>query len=452
MKIIVCGAGKVGRSIVSYLVLGNNDIIVIDNDSNNLDILSKEFDIQPVLGKASHPEILEKAGASSADMLIAVTDNDEVNMISCEVATALFNVPKKIARIDNQDFLSPIWGGLFNDRHIPIDLIISPEVEIAKEIALLLKIPGMSEVTPLADGKIHMLAFRCLQHSEAVGKNIFQLQHICPNTQVQVICIIHNGSCFIPSTEYTIQSGDIVYFLTQSKDIDSIVHSLGMEMSPIEKVIIFGGNDISKTLGLQLEQDDNILSCKIIVDDREKARSLAKHLKNTAIINGDMMSEVILEEAGITSCDSTIAVTSHDKDNLLISLLSKQNKIPLSISLANVATYDNFIETISESIIVDRSAVIISGMLQELRKAKIRDAYSLGHNFGEVWEVSLTEYNINVGQKIKNIDMPVSTQICAVLRGEEIIFPTPDTILAVNDVVILYVGTKGIKKAEKLFT
>lgn len=452
MKIIVCGAGKVGRSIVSYLMLGNNDIVVIDNDNNNLSFLAKEFDIQPILGKASHPEILEKAGAPSADMLIAVTDNDEVNMISCEVATALFNIPKKIARIDSQDFLSPLWGGLFNDKHIPIDLIISPEIEIAKEIGFLLKIPGMSEVTPLADNKLHMLAFRCQTNSVVKDITIHQLEHISSNSQLHVFCIIHNGSCFIPSSEYKIQTGDIVYFITPTQDIESVIHSMGMEKSTVEKVIIFGGNDISKTLGFDLEQDDNILSCKIIEDDKIEAAKLAKYLKNTAIIKGDMMSEVILEEAGISSCDATIAVTPHDKDNLLISLLSKQNKVPLSISLANVASYNNFIETISDSIIVDRSAVIISGMLQELRKAKIRDAYSLGHNFGEVWEVQLTEYNLNVGQKIKDMDMPISSKICAIYRQEEIIFPTPNTVLENNDIVILYVGAKGIKKAEKLFT
>jgi len=452
MKIIVCGAGKVGRSIVSYLILGNNDIIVIDNDINKLNSLSKEFDIQPVLGEASHPEILEKADANSADILIAVTNSDEVNMIACEVGAAIFNIPKKIARIDCQDFLSPLWGGLFNDKHIPIDLIISPEVEIAKGIISLLKIPGMTFVAPLANKKLHMLAFKCKNQSEINQMSVRYFEHIQANAQLQVFCIIHNNHSFIPSSEYKIQNGDTVYFLAETKDIESTIHSLEMENSAVEKIIIFGGNGIAQNLASQLEKDDNILSCKIIEENKEIARHLAKQLQDTAVINGNMMSEVILEEAGISACDAAIAITPQDKDNLLLSLLAKQHKIPLSISLTNITSYNSFIENISDSIIVDRSAIIISGMLQELRRAKIRDAYSLGHSFGEVWEISIDEYNINVGQKIKNIDMPSNSRICAIYRNDEIIFPTDNTTLEVGDIVILYVGTKGVKKAEKLFT
>lgn len=451
MKIIVCGAGNVGRSIVSYLTLGNNDIVVIDNDSESLNAIAKEFDIQPVLGTSSHPEILERAGAADADMLIAVTGQDEMNMITCEIGAAVFNIPKKIARIDNQDFLSPLWGGLFNDRHIPVDLVISPEIEIAKKIAALLKFPGMSDATPLAEKNLYMLAFRCRPESGINQTTVTRAEHIVPDSELRVFCVIHNGSSFIPAPEYKIQSGDVIYFLCAAQNIDSVIHNLDMEQSAVEKAVIFGGNDISGYLAALLEKDDNILSCKIIDDDRLSARNLAKKLKNTAVIHGDLMSDVILEEAGIDNCDAAIAVTPHDKDNLLISLLAKQHRVPLSVSLANAASYNNFIENISNGIMVNRSAVIISGMLQELRRAKIIDAYSLGHDFGEVWEVVLSEDNFNACRKIKEIDMPSNSMICAIFRNGEVIFPTSETDLQAEDRLILYIGVKGVKKAEKLF-
>ena len=430
--------------------MGNNDVIVVDNDQNSLNALAKEFDIMPVLGSASHPEILEKAGAAEADMLVAVTGNDEVNMVACEVAAALFNIPKKIARIDSQDFLSPVWGGLFNEKHIPIDLVISPSFAVAKEIASLLKMPGMSVATPLIKGNLYMLAFRCVDNNCA-QMSVRQLENIVPNIQTRIFCIVRNGNSFIPAIDYKIQTGDMVYFLTPAANADLVIRELGLEKSTIEKLVLFGGNEISRYLASQLEKDDNILSCKIIEDNPITAKKLAKNLKSTAVINGDLMSDVILEEAGLDTCDAAVAVMPHDKDNLLISLLAKQHKVPLSLSLVNAASYNNFIEKISRGILIDGSAVIISSMLQELRKAKIRDAYSLGHNFGEIWEVSLSEDNINVGQTVKEIEMPTASCLCAVSRKDEIFFPNDNTILEAGDILILYVGNKGVKRAEKLF-
>ncbi len=451
MKIIVCGAGNVGRSIISYLILGNNDIVVIDNNSINLNSIAKEFDIQPILGSASHPDVLERAGAENTDMLIAVTGNDEVNMIACEVGAALFNIPKKIARIDSQDFLSPLWGGLFHERHIPIDLVISPSYTIAKEITALIKIPGVSSQISLLHNKVSMLAVQCTNECALNNLSIRQIENFIPQISLKVFCVIHKDNSFIPTQDYKLQTDDKLYFLILADNANTIMREFGLEKGAIEKLIVFGGNEISRYLAANLEKDDNIISCRIIENDPVVAKNLAKALQNTAIINGDMMSDVILEEAGINNCDSMIAVMPFDKDNLLISLLAKQYNIPLSISLVNNTSYNNFIENTGSNILIDGSAVIISEILQELRKARMRDAYSLGHNNGEIWEISLGEDNINIGQKIMDIDLPSSSMICAIGRKEEIIFPTPETTLQQNDLLILYVGTKAVKKVEKLF-
>ena len=451
MKIIVCGAGNVGRSIISYLTLGNNDIIVIDNNADNLNSVSKEYDIQPILGSASHPDVLERAGAENADMLIAVTGNDEVNMIACEVSAALFNIPKKIARIDSQDFLSPLWGGLFHEKHIPIDLVISPSYTLAQEIASLIKIPGVSSQISLLHNKVDMIALRCTEECEINNLNIRQIENLIPQIPLKVFCIIHNGNSFIPTADYKVQKDDMLYFLTTTDNANTIIREFGMEKRAIEKLIVFGGNEISRYLAAELEKDDNIISCRIIENDPIIANKLAKALQNTTVINGDMMSDVILEEAGINNCDAMVAAMPFDKDNLLISLLAKQYNIPLSVSLINNTSYNNFIDNTGSHVLIDGSAVIISGILQELRKARMRDAYSLGHNNGEIWEINVGEDNVNIGQKINHIDMPSSCKICAIGRKDEIIFPTADTVLENNDLLVLYVGAKAVKKVEKLF-
>lgn len=451
MKIIVCGAGSVGRSIVGYLTQGNNDIIVIDHDSKALDIISKEYDIQPVLGEAAHPDILDKAGAMNADMLIAATDCDEVNMVACEAAAALFNIPKKIARIDAQDYLNPLWGTLFNDKHIPVDLVISPEVAIAKAILALLKIPGASEAISMLNHSVQLLAFRCDNQTPLIKTPLSHLSRVAPDLEINIICIVRNGHSFIPHAEDVMLAGDTVYFLVKASEVEQAVHDFGMERSAVERVILFGGNQIVRYLAKSLERDDNIISCKIIDDNDMATRQLAGELNDTIVINGEMMSDVILTEAGIESTDATVAVTAKDKDNLLVSLLAKKRGVVNTLALVNSRSYDNLIDNIGDNILVDRSSVTISSILQELRKARLRDAYSLGRGFGEVWEIKIGEDNLNAGKKLADIELPVTSKIYAVYRHEEVFFPTDDTVLASGDIIILYVSSKGIKKAERLF-
>ncbi len=451
MKIIVCGAGSVGRSIVGYLTQGNNDIVVIDKDNKALDAISKEFDIQPVLGEASHPDILEKAGANKADILIAATDSDEVNMIACEAAAALFNIPKKIARIDSQDYLNPLWSTLFNDKNIPIDLVISPELAISKAVVSLLKVPGASEAISLLDGKIKLLAFRCDDKTPLIQTPLSHLNRVAPDLDINIINIVRNGRSFIPQDSDMLMLGDTVYFIVKNDDIPQAIIDFGMERSAIEKVIVFGSSLVTFYLSKQLEQDDSIISRTIVDDNDQGTKKLAEELNNTVIINGEMMSDVILTEAGIETADATIAVTPRDKDNLLVSMLSKKRGVLNTLALVNSRSYDNLIDNIGDNILIDRSSVTISEILQELRKARIHDAYSLGRGFGEVWEINIYETSVHAGRKISELELPVASKICALHHEDEIIYPTPDTRLSAGDSLILYVSSKSIKKAERLF-
>ena len=450
MKIIVCGAGSVGRSIVSYLSRGNNDIIVIDKDSHKLDEISKEWDIQPVQGSASHPDILEKAGASTADMLIAATDCDEVNLTACQVAHTLFNVQKKIARVDSAAFLAPQWNMLYNEENIPVDLVISPDLEIGKAILEILKIPGMSEVLSFADKKVYLLAFRCPHNCPLIQTPLVHLEQLAPELDINIISIVRGGRNFIPQGKDIILPGDEIYFLVSAEKLQDTILSFGMERTPNEKIIIFGGNQISGYLATKLEKDDNIQSVRIIDEDEESAQNLADRLTDTVVIHGEMMSDVILNEAGIHSADAAIAITSHDKDNLLASLLAKKSGVASAISLVNSRSYDNLIDNVSDNILIDRSSVTISSMLQELRKAKLNNAYSLGRGFGEIWEIKVDADSLIAGRPIPETGLSKTSTIAAIFRDGELLFPSPKDHIEAGDLLIVFVNTKDIRKVEHL--
>ena len=452
MKIIVCGAGSVGSSIVSYLSRGSNDIIVIDTDSHKLDEISKQWDIQPIKGSASHPDILEKAGARRADMIIAATNRDEVNLITCQVAHSLFNIPKKIARIDSASFLSPQWNILYNEKNIPVDLVISPEIEISKAILKVLKIPGTSEVLSLADKKVYLLAFRCPDNCPLIQTPLMHLERLAPELDINIISIVRNGRSFISHGSDIIIPGDEIYFLVTTDKISDTIRSFGMERTPNEKIIIFGGNRIARYIATKLEENDNIQSVKIIDENEENARFLADKLKETVVIHGEMMSDVILSEAGIQSTDAAIAVTAHDKDNLLASLLAKKSGVSSAISLVNSRAYDNLIDNVYDNILIDRSSVTISSILQELRRAKLTDAYSLGRGFGELWEIRVDADSLIAGRTIADIGLPQNSIIGAICRDENIIYPSSADKIEAGDLLIIFVNTQDIRKVERLLT
>lgn len=330
-------------------------------------------------------------------------------------------------------------------------MVISPDRAIARAILSLLKVPGASEAISLLGSAARLLAFRCDDKTPLIRTPLSHLNRVAPELDINIISIVRNGHSFIPHAEDMLMAGDTVYFLVKSSEIEQAVRDFGMERSAVERVIIFGGNQISRYLGKSLEQDDNIISSKIIDDDDIATRRLAGELNNTIVINGEMMSDVILTEAGIENTDATIAVTAKDKDNLLVSMLAQKRGVINTLALVNSRSYDNLIDNIGDNILVDRSSVTISGILQELRKARIRDAYSLGRGFGEVWEIKLDEDNLNVGKKLAEIELPVTSKICAVARDGEVFFPEAETVLCADDVIILYVSSKGIRKAERLF-
>ncbi len=450
MKIIVGGAGSVGQSIIGYLSRSDNDIVVIDPDQERLSEVARLYDVQPVKGSVSNPDIQEKAGADKADILISATDNDEVNLVACQVAHTLFNVSKKIARVDSEYFLSPLWNTLYNEKALPIDLVISPNSEIAENILRLTALPGTREVLPLADGDVLLAAVKLTDCCPLLGLKMPEIYEKVEKIGFQITQVLRNGLNFFMQDDDVLKCGDEVYLLAKRKDMLDLLYAFGATRKVNRNIVIFGANAISYEIAEKLEENDAVTSCKIVTADQALAEKMAEHLNKTAVICGEMMRDSILEAAGVENADLTIAVTNQDKDNLLVSLLARHNHICATVSLVNSRAYDNLVEHIGDNIVVDRATVTISRMLQDIRKAPLANAYVLGRGFGEIWELNLADDHLAVGQSIQKLDLPENSRICLIVRDDDFIFPKDDEVLHANDRLIVFVHSAEIRKIETI--
>lgn len=450
MKIIVCGAGKIGASAVSYLIKGNNDIIVIDDNQRNLDEISKEFDVLPILGKPSHPDVMERAGAQDCDMILALTDFDEVNMIICQLAYTLFAIPKKIASVNSETFTDPLWGMLYNDNHVPVDLLISPNIDIAEQILKILQYPGSAGILPVFDEKYYILTLNINENCPLLDIPLVQLSRQ-EDFHIGFVNIIRNNVSFLPDMYDVIQNNDQINILVQADKVYNAISAFGLEKPSNERLVIFGGNEISEYMGNKIEDDDTIISSRLVEENLDKARVLARKLNQTVVIHGEMMSDVILKEADLSHADAAIAVTDNDKDNILASLLASKSGVGTTISVINTPSYNNLMFNNADNILVDRSSVTISNMLKEIRKAKLRQAYSIARGMGEIWEIKLIDEVNYCHKKIGELNLPKMCRVVALLRGEELIFPDPTSKFELNDLLLIYVDSTMIKQTEHIF-
>lgn len=449
MKIIVGGAGSVGRSIISYLSRADNDIVVIDTVQERLDEISKEFDVQPVLGSVSRPDILERVGAEGADILIAATDNDEVNLVACQVAYTLFNIKKKIARVDSEYFLSPLWNTLYNDKNLPVDLVFSPDQEISSRILELINVSGAKEAYPFADGNIELVCLKCLNECALYQFKVSEIYENYKDLHFAIVQVLRDGVHFFVNDDEKIRMGDEIYVLALKDELDTLLHAFNVSLRPAENVVIFGGNAISYDIARHLEENDNFSTIKIVTNDKKAAHSLSEGLNNTAVIYGEMMSDVILADAQLEKADMAISVTSLDKDNLLLSLIAQKSGVNTTVSLVNSRVYDNLTNQIADNIIIDRSTVTISKILSDIRHVNLLNAYPLGRGFAEVWELKLKEDSLLEGKKIQDIALPEKCKIVGIERGKKLIFPQKDTTLELSDILIVVVAPNGISKTER---
>ncbi len=448
MKIIIAGAGITGTSIVSYLSKNfkTDDIIVIDNDAKALKRLSQSFDIQTVLGSASSPEVLIQAGAKKADVLMALTNSDEVNMVTCQMAYSLFNIKNKIARIESTDFLSPVSKSLYNSTNMPIDYIVSTNMAFADNIFSLIKTPFAKEVREIKSHKTNLLSFKIEHKTPVIGAQIAELERLFEGIKISVLLMIRNQKVIIPSPKETLRFGDEVVFITKEDDEDIAIHAFGKHAQANEHVLIFGANKITEILIEKLQKDSVITSIKVVEENINKAQDISYKYSDIQVFTGSFLNDSIMLEAGIDKADITLSLTSEDKDNILISILSNSYDIESNISLLSSRSYDNILDSQIKNTSVDKSAVIVSEIIKSIRPINLDFAHVLSKNYGEIWGIKITkkvDHKKIIKQKGLNVAM--------VIRKEEVFYDIPQNGLHQKDYVILFAQSEYIKKIEELF-
>lgn len=451
MKVIVCGAGQVGSNIARYLASEGNNVTVIDHSAELIQRIADTLDVQAMVGHAAHPDVLEAAGAGESDMIIAVTQTDEVNMVACEVAHALFNVPTKIARVRSQSYLKPIWADLFSRDHLPIDVIISPEIEVARAIARRLQVPGAFDMIPMADGKVRVVGVLCADDCPVLHTPLRQLTGLFPDLSLEVVAIIRNDRSIIPGGDDQMLPGDEVYFVCDNRHLGRAMAAFGHEETEARRIIILGGGNIGLFLAEELEAKYPHVTARIVEINRTRAQFVAQRLSRTMVLHGDGLDPEILEEANVRSTETVVAVTNDDEGNILSSLLAKRYGARRAITLINKTSYGALVTPLGIDAIVSPRAITVSNILQHVRRGRIRAVHSLREGFAEVIEAEALETSSVVNTPLRDVKLPSGVIVGAIVRGDEVIVPRPNSVIRPKDRVIILATVGQVKKVEKMF-
>ena len=359
MQVIICGAGQVGSNSARYLAGEGADVTIIDQSQELVHKIVDSLDVKGLVGFASHPDVLERAGVKDADMVIAVTYADEVNMVACQVCHTLFDVPTKIARVRHQSYLEPMWGNLFSRDHLPIDVVISPEIEVARAIMRRLQVPGAFDVNPIADGNVSLIGVHCTEECPILDTPLRQLTGLFPDLNIVVVGISRQGQGFVPQPEDELHIGDNVYFVTDTKHLNRAMAAFGHEEREARRMIIVGGGNIGLSLAKMIEETQRHVILKLIEIDKKRAEVVAETLKRTVVIHGDALDTDILEEANIRQTETVIAVSNDDEVNILGSLLAKRFGCQRAVTLVNKTTYTPLIDTLGIDAVVSPRVITL---------------------------------------------------------------------------------------------
>jgi len=451
MKVIVCGAGQVGFSIARYLSREDNDVTVVDQSQELTRKISDTLDIKTVNGFASHPDILEQSGAADADMLIAVTQSDEVNMIACQVGHSLFDITTKIARVRQQGYLEPKWANLFSRDHMPIDVIISPEREVAGAIARRLRMPGAFDLISLVGDLVKLAGVRLNVDCPVVNTPLRQLTQLFPDLNVRIVGIVRATEPVAPLGDEQLIPGDEVYFVCDHEHLERAMAAFGHEEREARRIVVFGGGNIGQFLTQQIELENPSVNIKIIERDKTHAEIAARNLKRSVVLHGDVLDSDILEEADVSSAEAVVSVTNDDKTNILSSLLAKRQGSGRAITLVNSEDYAPLMPDLGIDVVVSPRHITVSTILQHVRRGRIHSVHALRDGFGELIEAEALETSPLVGQPLGESDLPEGVLVGAVVHDGEVIIPRSSTVIQTGDRVVLLAPAEAVRQVEKMF-
>ena len=452
MKVIVCGAGQVGFHIARQLSSEGNDVTVIDQSEELTRRVGDSLDARALVGFASHPDVLERAAAGDSDMIIAVTQADEVNMIACQVAHSLFDVPTKIARVRAQSYLAPIWADLFSRDNMPIDVIISPEFEVARAISRRLFVPGAFDSIPLVDDKVRAIGVRLAADCPVINTPLRQLTGIFPELNIVVVGITRGDASIVPTADDQMLAGDEIYFVADSDHVARAMTVFGHEEPEVRRIVIAGGGHVGQFLAQLIHDEHPGVSVKIIESNKAQAERAALSLTGVTVLNGDALDPELLMEANIAAAEAIVTVTNDDEVNVLAALLAKRHGAGRAVSLINNVNYAPLIGTLGVDVAVSPHAITVSTILQHVRRGRIRAIHSLPQGIGEIMEAELLETSGLAGRPIRESGLPHGVLIGAIVREGKVHIPRAGTIMLAGDRIVMFVASSAIKHVERLFS
>lgn len=451
MKVIICGAGQVGWQIARHLSGEKNDVTVVDNNPDLVRRATDTLDVQGIAGFASYPDILERAGAEDADMIIAATHSDEVNMVTCQVAHSVFAIQRKIARLRSTSYLDAIYSDLYRRDHLPIDVVISPEKEVAEAALRRLAAPAAFDTETFLEGKAQLLGITIGEDCPVINTPLRQLTDLFSTLKALVIGIRREGVLFVPSAGDQLFPNDEVYLFTETHDMTRTLEIFGKTQSKQERIVIIGGGNVGLGVAQALEARTERVRVKIVELGRECAENAADSLERTIVLHGDGLNTQLLEEAGISAADAVLAVTDDDKTNLLVSVRAKEMGSPMTICLINDPTLVPLMGPLDIDAYINPRATTVSSILRHIRHGRVRGVYSIGDAEGEIIEAQVLGTSPISGQRIKDIDFPEGTIIGAVMSPSgEVSKPTGETRINEGDVIAIFALAEDVPEVERL--
>mgnify|MGYP000415423790 FL=1 len=452
MNIIICGAGRVGYTIAKLLSEQDHSITVIDQSSEDIQKINDDLDVKSIVGKATYPSVLEKANAEDADMIIAVTRNDEINMLICQIAFSIFKIGKKIARIRSQDYLNPKFSLVYNKENLPIDVIISPEVEIAKSIQRKLEAPGAIDNVPFADNKIRLLEIDVDEKCPLINIELNKITKKFPKLEANILGVVREEQFIILKKNDVLKLNDKAYVIINSSQMQLTLDAFGHNEKISNKFLIIGGGNIGFNLAKNLENSHESARIKIIEKNKERAEYIANELNNSLVINGNGLEEDVLKEANIDDSETVLALTNDDEDNLMVSVLvEKFSKDKRTMALINKPNYSILQSSLKIDDLIDPRMNTVSSILKHVHKGTIETAYSISNGDYEVIEAEIIDSSELIDKELKNSNLPENIRIGAVLRKNDIIIPSSKFIFKKKDIVVFLAKRDQLPVVENLF-
>jgi trk system potassium uptake protein TrkA len=451
MRVVICGAGQVGYGIAERLAAEKNDVSVIDTSPHLVQVVRDTLDVRGFVGHGAHPDTLAQAGADGADMIIAVTLYDEVNMVACQVAHSLFSVPTKVARVRAQSYLQPHWSNLYSSEHLPIDVIISPEVEVGEMVLRRLALPGAVDTVRFANDEVVVVGVLCDENCPVVDTPLEQLTELFPDLEAVVVGILRNDKLFVPHSADSMLVGDLVYVVAAKDQVRRTLGIFGHEEQEATRVLIAGGGNIGLYVAQALEARGARVRVKLIEANRDRAVGVADLLKRSVVLHGSALDREILREADIEDADTLVALTNEDEVNIIACVMAKRLGARRTMALINSRTYPDFTRTLGIDATVNPRAVTVSKILQYVRRGRIRGVHSIQDGQAEVIEAEAMETSSLVGRTLRDLDLPDGIRIGAIYREGKVVAPAGGTEIEAGDRVIIFAMANRVRQVEQMF-